>query len=73
MCIDKRLTHHVVRKTFASTVLLYHNVPMEVVSVLLGHESIKVTEASYAKLHQKKIASEMKLLVKRLEAGRGEN
>ena len=29
--IEKRLTHHVARRTFASTVLLYNNVPMEVV------------------------------------------
>jgi integrase/recombinase XerD len=32
--VDKRLTHHVARKTFATTVLLSNDVPMEVVSEL---------------------------------------
>ncbi|MFT5216852.1 MAG: integrase/recombinase XerD [Glaciecola sp.] len=35
--IEKRLTTHIARKTFASTVLLYNNVPMEIFSELLGH------------------------------------
>ncbi|WP_435523317.1 tyrosine-type recombinase/integrase [Chryseobacterium indoltheticum] len=35
--IQKNLTHHIARKTFATTVLLYNDVPMEIVSELLGH------------------------------------
>ena len=30
--IDKKLTHHTARKTFATTILLYNDVPIEVVS-----------------------------------------
>jgi integrase len=48
--VDKRLTHHVARKTFATTVLLYNNVPMEIVSELLGHSKIGITQKHYAKL-----------------------
>ncbi|MGO3156366.1 tyrosine-type recombinase/integrase [Mesonia sp.] len=57
--IDKRLTHHMARKTFASTVLLYNDVPMEVVSELLGHSSIKITQTHYGKVVQKKVSEEM--------------
>ena len=52
--IKKRLTHHIARKTFATTVLLYNDVPMEIVSELLGHSSITITEAHYGKIVQKK-------------------
>lgn len=65
--IEKRLTHHTARKTFASTVLLFNNVPMEVVSELLGHSSIKVTQESYAKLSNKKISETMIRLSKVLK------
>lgn len=56
--IKKRLTHHMARKTFASTVLLYNDVPMEIVSELLGHSSIKTTEMSYGKIVQRSISKE---------------
>jgi len=64
--IDKRLTTHTARKTFASTVLLYNDVPMEIVSQLLGHSSITTTEASYGKIIQKKVGEEMRKLDRRL-------
>jgi|TARA_R110000751_G_scaffold39719_15_gene94612 integrase/recombinase XerD len=57
--IDKRLTHHTARKTFASTVLLYNNVPMEIVQKLLGHSSITVTEQSYGRILKKQISEQM--------------
>ncbi|WP_177763157.1 site-specific integrase [Flavobacterium sp. I3-2] len=60
--IDKVITHHTARKTFASTVLLYNDVPMEIVSELLGHSSIKVTQESYAKLSNRKVSETMKRL-----------
>ncbi len=60
--IKINLTHHIARKTFASTVLLYNNVPMEVVSELLGHTSIKVTQESYAKLSNRRVSETMKRL-----------
>jgi integrase len=57
--IKKKLTHHIARKTFASTVLLYNDVPMEIVSELLGHSSIKTTEASYGKIVQRSVSKEI--------------
>lgn len=60
--IEKRLTHHIARKTFASTVLLYNDVPMEIVSELLGHSNMIITQESYGKVVQKKVSEEMKKL-----------
>lgn len=60
--IEKRLTHHTARKTFASTVLLYNDVPMEIVSELLGHSNMLITQESYGKVVQKKVSEEMKKL-----------
>ncbi|RTY78250.1 site-specific integrase [Flavobacterium sp. LS1P28] len=57
--IEKRLTHHIARKTFASTVLLYNDVPMEIVSELLGHSNMVITQESYGKVVQKKVSEAM--------------
>ena len=57
--INKRITHHTARKTFASTVLLYNDIPMETVSELLGHSNIKVTQAHYAKVVQRTVSNQM--------------
>ncbi|MEQ5790822.1 site-specific integrase [Muricauda sp. NFXS6] len=64
--INKRITHHTARKTFASTVLLYNDVPMEIVSELLGHSSIKITQEYYGKIVQKRISEEMRRISKYL-------
>lgn len=60
--IHKKMTHHVARKTFATTVLLYNDVPMEIVSELLGHSKLTITQAHYAKVVQKKVSEQMKKL-----------
>lgn len=57
--IEKKLTHHIARKTFASTILLYNDVPMEIVSELLGHSSMVTTQESYAKVVQRKVSEVM--------------
>lgn len=57
--IDKRLTHHLARRTFATTVLLYNDVPMEIVSELLGHSKITITQEHYAKVVNKKVSEQM--------------
>ena len=62
LSIDKKLTHHIARKTFATTVLLYNNVPMEIVSELLGHSNMSITQAHYGKIVQRKVSDEMKNL-----------
>ncbi|WP_242157351.1 site-specific integrase [Aestuariivivens sediminis] len=60
--LDKKLTTHMARRTFASTVLLYNDVPMEIVSELLGHSSLKITQDSYGKVVQKRISMEINRL-----------
>jgi site-specific recombinase XerD len=50
----KQLTHHIATKAFASTVLLYNDVPMEIVSELLGHSWL-LHKKSYGKVIQKKV------------------
>jgi integrase/recombinase XerD len=57
--INKNLTHKAARKTYASTVLLSNGVPMEIVSKLLGHQSMVVTERHYAELSNKKVTAEI--------------
>ena len=48
--------------------MLYNGVPMEIVSELLGHSSMTVTQESYGKVVQKKVSEEMNKLNKKLMA-----
>ena len=65
--ISKNLTHHTARKTFASTVLLNNDIPIEVVSKLLGHSNISTTQEYYAELMPEKLSNHLKNLKKKLE------
>jgi len=65
--IDKKLTFHGARHTFATTVTLSNGIPMETVSVMLGHKNFKTTQI-YAKVVQQKIADDMKKLQTLLSA-----
>lgn len=53
--INKDLTFHIARYTFATTVTLSNGVPIESVSKMLGHTNIKTTQ-HYAKILDKKVA-----------------
>lgn len=66
--ISKNLTHHLARKTFATTVLLYNDVPMEIVSELLGHSKMSITQEHYGKVVQKKVSEHMSLLSEKLKS-----
>lgn len=55
---SKLLSHKVARKTFGS-ILLYYNVPMKVVSELMGHSSVIITERHYAQVENKKLGNEI--------------
>jgi integrase/recombinase XerD len=65
--IDKKITHHTARKTYASTVLLYNDVPLEIVSELLGHSKISITQEYYGKIVQKKVSEHMSVLAEKLK------
>jgi len=60
--INKNLTHHIARKTFATTVLLYNDVPMEIVSKLLGHSRMGITQAYYGKIIEEKVSTAIRNL-----------
>jgi len=59
------LNTHMARRTFGSTVTLKNNVPIHIVKEMLGHSSIKQTEA-YAITEQISIGHEMVILNKKL-------
>jgi site-specific recombinase XerD len=59
--ISKHLTFHVARHTFATTVTLNNDVPIETVSKMLGHSSIQMTKV-YARLLNKKVGRDMSKL-----------
>lgn len=56
--IEKPLTFHIARHTFATTITLTNGVPMETVSKLLGHTSIRTTQI-YAKVIEQKVSDDM--------------
>jgi len=64
--IKKILTHHIARKTFASTVLLNNDIPLEIVSFLLGHSKTSTTELHYAKIVKENVMGHIDKLNKKL-------
>jgi site-specific recombinase XerD len=59
--INKELTFHIARHTFASTVTLSNGVPIESVSKILGHKNLKTTQ-HYAKILDLKVSNDMQIL-----------
>jgi site-specific recombinase XerD len=58
--INKELTFHIARHTFATTVTLTNGVPIESVSKMLGHKDLRTTQ-HYAKVLDKKVSEDMKI------------
>ncbi len=64
--ITKLLTFHIARHTFATTITLSNGVPIETVSKMLGHRSIRITQ-HYAKIIDKKVSEDMAKLASKFQ------
>ncbi len=63
--VNKHITFHSARHTFATTVTLSNGVPIETVSKLLGHSKLSTTQI-YARVIENKISSDISMLEKRM-------
>ena len=63
--IEFDLTFHSARHTFATTVTLNNGVPIETVSKMLGHSTIRMTQ-HYAKILDSKVSNDMNILKEKL-------
>nr|WP_319998489.1 tyrosine-type recombinase/integrase [uncultured Draconibacterium sp.] len=62
--IKKNLSMHVARHTFATTITLTNGVPIETVSKVLGHSSLKTTQI-YARILDTKISQDFNKIMNR--------
>ena len=60
------ITFHMSRHTYATTVCLSNDVPIETLSKMLGHRSIRTTQI-YAKITAEKVSRDMEKLAQRIE------
>lgn len=63
--INKTVTCHTARHSFATSIALSNGVPIESVSKILGHTSIKTTQI-YAKITDRKISKDMDMLAQKI-------
>lgn len=64
--INKNITFHLARHTFATTTTLAKGVPIETVSKMLGHTNIETTQI-YARITNDKIRKDMQQLAGKLD------
>jgi integrase len=68
MCgINKNICWHQSRHSYATTICLSNGVPIETLSELMGHTSIRTTQI-YAKIVSQKISNDMENLSKQIES-----
>ena len=68
--INKNLTSHVGRRTFATTIALSNGVSIETISKILGHSTTKITH-QYAVVTDLKVSQEMEKLRGKINNGAG--
>lgn len=66
--LHKRLTFHLARHTFATTITLSNGVPIETVSKMLGHRNLKTTQ-QYAKVVDLKVSDDMERVRTKVKGG----
>ena len=64
--INKDITFHVARHTFATTITLDNGVPIESVSKMLGHTNVQTTQI-YARITDRKVNNDMAQLSLKLD------
>ena len=64
--INKNLTFHIARHSYATSVLIANGVPIETVSKILGHTNIRTTQI-YARITDVKVSNDMELLAQKLD------
>jgi site-specific recombinase XerD len=64
--IEKRLSCHLARHTFATTVTLANGISLESVSKMLGHTNLNTTKI-YARMLDSRVLQEMQVLSKKLQ------
>jgi len=67
--INKKVTFHTARHTFATTVTLSNDVPIETVSKMLGHTKLSTTQI-YARVLEHKIGEDMQNLIDHMQTSR---
>jgi len=65
--IQKEITFHMARHSFATSVTLTNGVPIESVSKMLGHKSLRTTQ-HYAKIVDKRVSDDMAILKQKLQS-----
>ncbi len=65
--IDKHITFHVARHTFATEICITQGVPIESVSRMLGHTNIKTTQI-YARVVDRKVSHDMNVLERKINS-----
>jgi len=65
LCDIEHITFHMARHNFGTHITLSQGVPIETVSRMMGHRSIATTQI-YAKITNKKVNEDMKLLSERI-------
>ena len=64
--INKRITYHLARHSFATEICLTKGVPIESVSKMLGHTNIQTTQI-YARVVDRKLSHDMNMLDRKLK------
>ena len=64
--IDKNITFHLARHSFATTITIGNGVPIEMVSKMLGHTNIRTTQI-YARITNQKLSQDMDALARKID------